>query len=424
MLGIFLNLQQTIITGVLLVMIMSPGSAELSAGWWIEQERSPALEYQIVRVKASPPAWLLKIKALIKSRRVLLMRLLILLLSSALHTWFALLKLTVELMPPQVAGEVSRTWVIATSVNTTLEVGITLAISAPAVCDTATSYLMSSKIVIPGSEGETQPYQMVAVSSGEYITNDEQLPIIISNLAPTGYFIDSFCQQQQPYLGTPLTNELITLPQSCAPSGPSGPCHQKDVAGRDSGRIRFSLKEEKTIILFYNTLSEKDKRRYAAVESMKLGHGGQSHIASILGCSTRTIRKAIKEFENGEVVADKRVRKKGGGRKPYHFQYPDIDQKFVEVLKNHTAGDPMKEEVIWTNLSVFEISKRLEEEHGIKVSKTVIYKLLKKHKYGRRKAQKRKSMKETKNRNEQFENTARRVPLGDSSLKIGVRSGR
>jgi hypothetical protein len=25
---------------------------------------------------------------------------------------------------------------------------------------------------------------------------------------------------------------------------------------------------------FYNTLSEKDKRRYAAIEAMKLGHGG------------------------------------------------------------------------------------------------------------------------------------------------------
>ena len=67
----------------------------------------------------------------------------------------------------------------------------------------------------------------------------------------------------------------------------------------------------------------------------------------------------------------------------------------------------MKKEVIWTNLSVLEISKRLEKEHKIKESKTVIYQLLRKHKYGRRKAQKRRSMKETKNRNEQFENIAR-----------------
>ena len=43
MFGILLNWQQTMRTGVLLVMIMTPGSAELSAGWWIEQERSPAV---------------------------------------------------------------------------------------------------------------------------------------------------------------------------------------------------------------------------------------------------------------------------------------------------------------------------------------------------------------------------------------------
>lgn len=121
MFGIFLNWQQTIITGVLLLMIMAPSptkSVELSAAWWVEQERSPAVEYQIVRVKVSPPAWLSMIRALIKSRRALLIRLLICLLSGGLRTWLALLKLTVELMPPQVAGEISGAWLIATNMNT------------------------------------------------------------------------------------------------------------------------------------------------------------------------------------------------------------------------------------------------------------------------------------------------------------------
>ena len=36
---------------------------------------------------------------------------------------------------------------------------------------------------------------------------------------------------------------------------------------------------------FYNTLSEKDKRRYAATEAIKFGHGGVSIIAEILGCA-------------------------------------------------------------------------------------------------------------------------------------------
>ena len=135
MFGILLNWQQTMITGVLLVMIMTPGSAELSAGWWIEQERSPAVEYQIVRVKVSPPTWLLKMKALIRNRRILLVRLLILATSIALHTCFALLKLTIKSLPPTTLSPISRQWLITINPHTNLEVGIRLAISTPAVYD-------------------------------------------------------------------------------------------------------------------------------------------------------------------------------------------------------------------------------------------------------------------------------------------------
>ena len=40
---------------------------------------------------------------------------------------------------------------------------------------------------------------------------------------------------------------------------------------------------------FFQTLSEKDRRRYAAMEAMKLGHGGMAYMARVLGCSRRTI---------------------------------------------------------------------------------------------------------------------------------------
>ncbi|MGK5090952.1 hypothetical protein WDW89_02920 [Deltaproteobacteria bacterium TL4] len=46
----------------------------------------------------------------------------------------------------------------------------------------------------------------------------------------------------------------------------------------------------------YQSLSEKDRRRYAAVEAMKLGHGGISYIAHVLGCDRKTIRSACNEF--------------------------------------------------------------------------------------------------------------------------------
>ena len=48
---------------------------------------------------------------------------------------------------------------------------------------------------------------------------------------------------------------------------------------------------------FYNSLSEKDKRRYAAIEAQKLGWGGISYIIKLLGCTRNTIVRGIKELE-------------------------------------------------------------------------------------------------------------------------------
>ena len=67
---------------------------------------------------------------------------------------------------------------------------------------------------------------------------------------------------------------------------------------------------------FYNTLSEKDKRRYAAVEASRLGHGGIEYVAKILGCATKTISRGIRELESlDNDPAAGRVRRPGAGRK-------------------------------------------------------------------------------------------------------------
>ena len=64
---------------------------------------------------------------------------------------------------------------------------------------------------------------------------------------------------------------------------------------------------------FYESLSEKDRRRYAAVEAEKLGHGGVEYVASVLGCAEKTIRHGRNEVRQLPVDdAEGRVRKKGG----------------------------------------------------------------------------------------------------------------
>ena len=79
---------------------------------------------------------------------------------------------------------------------------------------------------------------------------------------------------------------------------------------------------------------------------------------------------------------------------------------FLLVLKDHTAGNPQKDDVIWTDLSNYEIRQRLKA-HGIDVGKSIVKKLLFKHGYKKRKIQRRRTLKTVENRNEQFEKIAK-----------------
>jgi hypothetical protein len=76
------------------------------------------------------------------------------------------------------------------------------------------------------------------------------------------------------------------------------------------------------------------------------------------------------------------------------------------LLREFTAGDPMRVGVLWTNLSLRELSRRLIAL-GTPASRRTIRRLLKKLKVGRRAARKKKTMGQHKDRNAQFENIAR-----------------
>jgi len=70
---------------------------------------------------------------------------------------------------------------------------------------------------------------------------------------------------------------------------------------------------ERHMVNLYRSLSEKDRRRYAAVEAQKLGHGGVEYVAGLFGCDPKTIRQGRRDIE--ALPADGaggRVRKKGG----------------------------------------------------------------------------------------------------------------
>lgn len=67
---------------------------------------------------------------------------------------------------------------------------------------------------------------------------------------------------------------------------------------------------------YFATLSEKDQRRFAALEAQRLGHGGIVYITKLLGVSRSTIERGIREIEQFPTdPAAGRVRRPGGGRK-------------------------------------------------------------------------------------------------------------
>lgn len=79
---------------------------------------------------------------------------------------------------------------------------------------------------------------------------------------------------------------------------------------------RYEPQVEERMRSFWETLSEKDRRRFSALEAIRLGHGGIEYVAEVLGCSTRTIERGAEELDQlPNDPAAGRVRRPGAGRK-------------------------------------------------------------------------------------------------------------
>jgi hypothetical protein len=81
---------------------------------------------------------------------------------------------------------------------------------------------------------------------------------------------------------------------------------------------RYNQEIEVQMQLHYNQLREKEKRHYAAIESIKLGYGGQKYISDLFNLSAFRIRTGIQELSNPSLLEDipqGKQRREGGGRK-------------------------------------------------------------------------------------------------------------
>ena len=106
---------------------------------------------------------------------------------------------------------------------------------------------------------------------------------------------------------------------------------QKDVASRQIETRRALLQQSPAsllvanpdlataeakalLVLFCSMLNEKQRRLYAGLESLKLGHGGDAHIATILGIDPHTVAKGRKELMGADLTTIDRLRTPGAGR--------------------------------------------------------------------------------------------------------------
>lgn len=156
----------------------------------------------------------------------------------------------------------------------------------------------------------------------------------------------------------------------------------------------------------YQTLSEKDRRRYAAIEALKLGYGGIRYICRLFACDYSTVVHGIDDVKDDTALQQTTIRQAGGGRKSAFETIENLDAVFLQVLAEHTAGSPMDEMVKWTNLNRQQIAAFMQEA-GITISVTVVDQLLKKHHFRKRKALKTVATGSNEHRDAQFTNITR-----------------
>lgn len=80
----------------------------------------------------------------------------------------------------------------------------------------------------------------------------------------------------------------------------------------------YSREVEELMIAYYKSLSEKDRRHYAALEALKLGRGGTNYVSWLFRLNKKIVIKAKEELMSPSLLEQiplGRQRSPGGGRK-------------------------------------------------------------------------------------------------------------
>jgi transposase len=131
-------------------------------------------------------------------------------------------------------------------------------------------------------------------------------------------------------------------------------------------------------------MDERLRRLWAAAEAVALGRGGISQVAAATGISRQTIAAGLRELREGSPVpaappALRRVRRKGGGRKPLTEHDPTLLQDLDALVEPTSRGDPQSP-LRWTCKSTAKLAAELQRQ-GHRIGPRKVAQLLHQLKY-------------------------------------------
>jgi hypothetical protein len=149
----------------------------------------------------------------------------------------------------------------------------------------------------------------------------------------------------------------------------------------DAGRMSVPGVKQDAVLFqkILGTLNEAQRRWLVGREALRGGRGGIQRMMEASGLSKPTILKGIRELRSKQKLAEGRVRKPGGGRKPLEELDPEITRLLEQVMDESTAGDPMSP-LKWSSKSTYQIQQHLAGQ-GHQISEDTIQRRLRKLDY-------------------------------------------
>jgi hypothetical protein len=154
-------------------------------------------------------------------------------------------------------------------------------------------------------------------------------------------------------------------------------------------------------------LSERARRRWAAVEATSLGWGGISVVSAATGLAQSTIRRGILELQSGDTLPSGRQRREGAGRPKAEVVDPRVRAALERLVEPDSRGDPQSP-LRWTCRSTRRLAQELTAR-GHPVGPTTVRHLLKQAGYSLQSNRKTREGRSHPDRDAQFRFINRRV---------------